>query len=446
MSHWDFGRSAAGRHDEPYPPDTGDEAGDAWDQGGSWDQADELGRYPVSYERDPWDQVRDRDAQGPGSAAAPFAAAEPATTDPAADSSAEGGAGGWPEWDGGWDVPRLNGFRWRRWLLLAGVAVAAAAVAAGTVLLAGGPGRGASPSGGVPGAPLTRAQAAAVLAAYAAGRNAASERRSDTGLAAIETGSSYAIDAARYRAQEAQNAAPYRPSQPRHATYYIPRDEPASGPRWFVVLVSSAVTSSPMTVSSQEYLLFTQAVRGGPWRNAVEPYLLPRAAAPDLAVGPDGLANVVSPGSTADAVAPGQLPAQTAASLDVASAVATGSATARPVGSVPAGVSTTGLSGLADQADLREWHREVAGGTVTDVHSAAPGTAGPEFALRTADGGALVFYTDAASLTVTLRYAPGQPVTRAGISYLEQFAAYDPPAGGGPPRVVADYSAVTGSG
>jgi hypothetical protein len=31
------------------------------------------------------------------------------------------------------------------------------------------------------------------------------------------------------------------------------------------------------------------------------------------------------------------------------------------------------------------------------------------------------------------------------VSYLEQFAAYDPPASaGGTPRVVADYSGITG--
>jgi hypothetical protein len=32
------------------------------------------------------------------------------------------------------------------------------------------------------------------------------------------------------------------------------------------------------------------------------------------------------------------------------------------------------------------------------------------------------------------------------VSYLDQFAAYDPPAGGGAPRVVADYSGITGKG
>ena len=43
-------------------------------------------------------------------------------------------------------------------------------------------------------------------------------------------------------------------------------------------------------------------------------------------------------------------------------------------------------------------------------------------------------------------YSPDQPLPRAGVSYLDQFAAYDPPAGGGAPRVVGDYSGITGKG
>jgi hypothetical protein len=30
------------------------------------------------------------------------------------------------------------------------------------------------------------------------------------------------------------------------------------------------------------------------------------------------------------------------------------------------------------------------------------------------------------------------------VDYQDQFAAYDPPAGSGAPRVVADYSGITG--
>ena len=40
-------------------------------------------------------------------------------------------------------------------------------------------------------------------------------------------------------------------------------------------------------------------------------------------------------------------------------------------------------------------------GTVTDTHAPAAGADGQEFALLTTDGGALVFYTDAAEVTIT---------------------------------------------
>ena len=290
-------------------------------------------------------------------------------------------------------------------------------------------------------AALTMAQAHEVLAGYTTTNNMANAQRSDTLLAGIETGSSYAIDAALYQAGRAVNSAPFAPFSPVRATYYRPRGEPAAGPRWFVVQVANAFAASPAKISSSEYVLFTQAVPGGAWLDTVEPYLLPGASATEVAVGADGLATAVSPGTAADAVAPGQLPAVTAASLD-------GDASGQ------SGVADPG--NLADDADLRTWRKEVPGGKVSTAHAAASGADGQEFALLTADGGALVFYTDTATLTVTPPagsvlhvtipglYSPEQALTRAGVRYLEQFAAYDPPAGAGSPRVVADFSAITG--
>ncbi len=197
-------------------------------------------------------------------------------------------------------------------------------------------------------------------------------------------------------------------------------------------------------MTSNEYLLFTQSAPGGAWQDTIEPYLLSGASAPQVAVGADGLATAVSPDAAAVAVAPGQLAAATAASLD---------GTDRRGGT--AAVADPG--NLADRADQRTWQGKVGGGTVTDTHAAAAGADGQEFALLTTDGGALVFYTDAAELTITppagSAAAPDRPrllLPRPGAdpgrrsSYLEQFAAYDPPAGGGTPRVVADYSGITG--
>jgi hypothetical protein len=291
-------------------------------------------------------------------------------------------------------------------------------------------------------APLTLPQAQAVLAGYTTGNNSANARRRDALLAAVETGSSYAIDAGLYQAQQAEGVAPYPPFGPVQATYYVPAGEPAGGPRWFVVQVANAFKASPSQVTSDEYLLFTQSSPGSAWRNAIEPFLLPSASAPQIAVGADGLATAVSPGAASVKVAPGRLPAVTAAALD-------GTGTGQAVVADP--------GNLADRVGQRFWQRKVPGGTVTDTHTTPAGTDGQKFALLTNDGGALVFYTDAAELTITppprsvLRltvpglYSRGQALTRARLNYLEQFAAYDPPAAAdGSPRVVADYSGITG--
>ena len=47
-------------------------------------------------------------------------------------------------------------------------------------------------------------------------------------------------------------------------------------------------------------------------------------------------------------------------------------------------------------------------------------------------------------MTVPGLYSSAQGLSRAGLSYLDQFAAADPRAGAGTPRVVAEYSGITG--
>jgi hypothetical protein len=278
-------------------------------------------------------------------------------------------------------------------------------------------------------------QAQSVLARYTAANNTANRQRNRALLATVETDSSYAIDAGTYQAQAAERtAATYPAFSPVQATFYIPVGEPASGPRWFVAQVANAFLRSPSNVTSDEYLLFVQSTPGGTWQNAIEPYLLPTASVPQVAVGDSGLATVVSQDATSVTVAPGQLPAVTAASLDGRGADAR-------IGHA----AIVNPGNLADLTNQEPGQGGVPAGTVADTHAAATGADGQEFALLTTDGGALVFYADAAEVTGT-RPASGRALTQAKASYLEQFAAYDPPAGGGVPRIVADYSGITGSG
>lgn len=406
MSQWDFGG--------PPPAHSDDFEGGAF--------------RPISYERDPY-----------------YPPAAPPTR-PLPDQS-------WPP-----RVPPRRGSR----RLIAGAVVAAfaAAAGAGTVLLTGGhpasrasgaagapgasgaparqsiapPGASASASAGSGARPVTMARATRILAGYTTANNKANAAMSDGLLAGIETGSSYAIDAGIYRVQRAEKAAPYPAFGPQQAQFYIPREPAGSYPRWFVAQVVNTSLAAPRKVDGIEYLVFTQAAPGAPWRDAAEPYVLGGQATPRVAVGADGLATPVSANTTSLAIAPAAIARATAAALDGA----------------PAGPANPG--NLADGLDQAFWHKKLPAATVRDQHAPGPGQV---FGLRTTGGGALFFYTDSARLSLTPPagealhltipgfFSPGQARSGAAIGYLEQFATYVPPRGGSGLRIVGDYSGIT---
>jgi hypothetical protein len=482
MSNWDlgFGQEPADGYQPRHAPHPGGPDGTVfhfgdtgWPGSTGWPGTDDFpdndgepydpqdAPYPITYERDDFDGVPaapppdnllgDPYIHGPG-------------TTPALNLDGQPGEEPW--------LSGLGGPRWEpesgsgrpRWLVPAAIAAAAAVIGAILVLITSGHPSAPAASGAArptmmatsvasPPAvsptpaprntavaaapPLTLAAAESALNGYTTANNSANARRSDSELAVVETGGSFAIDAGLYQIQRADGAAPYPAFGPAAAMYYIPRSEPAGGPRWFVVRVANAFSAHPKKVTSTEYLLFTETAPGGTWRNAAEPYLLPGADAPQIAIGASGLATAVSATSASLAAAPGQLAGLTAASLD-----GTGNA-----------IRVTDPGDLADRSDRQLWQGKLPRATVTDTHMA---TGGQTFALLTTNGGALVFYTDSAELTITppagseLRltvpglYSRTQALNRAGLAYLDQFATYDPPAMAGVPTVLAGYSGLTG--
>ena len=484
MSQWDPGWKPADQFDLPPQPGFTDErptpwaawysggnwSAGGWNAGSGWNAGQDTSAFPITDERDPLDDTSPQPAVLLDEALANDALANEALEDEALEDEVSApwarapypGVLKGPDPDAqDWAIrKRGRGRRGPRGWLLPGSAVAAVvAVAVVTVVLTSAHSSGQHSGGFVPppvtpvktapvpsrsttaAGPLTMAQAQSVVAEYTTVNNDANAQGSDTLLAAVETGSSYAIDAGLNQTREAVKGAPYPAFSPVQSTYFIPGDEPAAGPHWFVVEVANAFLSNPKKVTSTEYLLFIQATPGGPWRNEIEPYVLPGASPVRIAVGADGLATAVSPGASSVAVAPSKLPAVTAASLD-----GTGQATISDPGN------------LVDEGDQQYWQAKVAGGKVTDTHAPATSADGQEFALSTVGGGALVFYTDAAQVTVTPPadsalhlsvpglYSSAQALTVARLSYLEQFAAYDPPASDGAPRIIADYSGITGKG
>jgi hypothetical protein len=305
----------------------------------------------------------------------------------------------------------------------------------------------AAPGTAAPGtatqAPITPAQAQQVLAMYTSANNMANAQASESQLATVETGGSLAIDGGIDQVKNASGSAPYPAYGPTRASYYIPLESPGY-PHWFAVQVQNALASAPAQVINREYLVFTQAASGAPWKNAIEPFIVSGVAPPQVAIGANGYATAVAASDAGLALSP--------ATASEATATATDARTGAPAS--PAN--------LADQQALAALRREFpAPSSETDRHFAATEAS---YGLRTVDGGALLFYDVAAQVTVTAPangtlplnvpgfLSPDKPVARATLDFLEQFATYDPPAGGAgqgargsAPSVVADYSGIIGA-
>ena len=313
----------------------------------------------------------------------------------------------------------------------------------GTTSTPGAAPRGTAAPGLVTAPPITQAQAQQVLATYTSTNNMANAQASQSQLATVETGGSLAIDDGIDEMKKASGSAPYPAYGPAHASYYIPLESP-SYPHWFAVQVGNALATAPAQVINSEFLVFTQAAPGAPWKNAIEPFILGGATPPPVSLGPNGYATAVTASQAGLALSPAAASGTTATSLD------TGAGEPASPGN------------LADEQALATLRREFpATSTETDHHVAATTAI---YGLRTVNGGALLFYDVAAQVTVTAQagsklplnvpgfLSPGDPVAQATLDFLDQFATVDPPAGGagqgGPgsvPSVVADYSGITGA-
>jgi hypothetical protein len=402
-------------------------------------------------ESDSWPQPQAEPSDQPEASSWPQPPAEPWEQQTRVEEAWSPGGGS----DGRPGRPRAP--RRSRWLLVGVSAVAAAALGFSVVTLTHRgnhappsvtmPSGSTSPRAGDPAPsrpatpvaasqpPITRSQAQQVLASYTSVNNSANAQASQSLLATVEGGGSLAIDSGIYDAQRASRAAGFPPYGPVTASYYIPLEAPAAYPHWFAVRVANARSGK---VFNSEYLVFTQAAAGAPWLNSVEPFALPAASLPTVALNSSGYATAVPASGTSLALSPGTVSAATATALDTG--------TGQPASP----------GNLADQENLASFSKSLPShSTVTSRHSASTD---PVFGLRTTDGGALLFYAVTARLTLaapaggTLHVSipgfvsSGGQVSQVMLEYLDQFAVTDPPAGGTTPaRVIADYSGLTGS-
>ncbi len=286
---------------------------------------------------------------------------------------------------------------------------------------------------------VTLAGARRVLAAYLAANNAANSVRSSSMLAAIEGGASYLMDAGSYRwtrVTDPQNRH-YSPITIADPRFYVPQQ--SGYPLWFAVRGTWAASGGPAGGWASAWLVFTRASAAAPWLDILEPNIIPGSPAIQIARGPGGTPLQVNLASAPGlAVAPASIGQVTAAYLDDAAPGLTG---------------FTRPGNLQDLSDQAFWLKRLPPGSAdTDTHTPA---AGPVFGLRTTGGGALLFYSLSASLTLTAPaggppldieipgyYALTQTESSAQVPYVDQLAVYDPPGSGTRPLVVADSGGV----
>jgi hypothetical protein len=315
---------------------------------------------------------------------------------------------------------------------------------------------------GADGPAITAAQARRVFDAYVAGAAAAARSGDESRALSLLTGTQRAVTAAALGSHPVTAT----PSRGRYSygtpTFYLP--DRVGYPHFFVVgatqaqagaaaggRATSTVGGATIPVDGPALLLFEQAAASGPWLLASDSRLPQGMSLPALASDDGGYIPVVQPAAATLLAQPDDVGALQSAVVDEGPSNAA-------AGAVAAGPLTTGMyqgavdrvDGLrAPQGDVYQWELQ--------------GASYPVFALRTAGGGALVFYAMTLSTTVAvpdvindadpIRSGPpiqvpppvnallpkGQPTPLVQLQSQQilSFAAVDPPTPNAKIQVIA---------
>jgi hypothetical protein len=293
---------------------------------------------------------------------------------------------------------------------------------------AGGASPGPSKTGTTPAAnALTEAQAQAIFTNYQKVNNKANSQLSNKLISTIETGPILTGDLADYKITRAGHEPKIKRFTYRDPHFYTPKNT-----SWFAVDAKS-------TLGGEEFLVFipsdgTYKLASSTWRG--------KASWPRIALNPDGSATAVTGGATT----------QVAASH------------AQFLNSVVAGLRGSGFANGEHTTTLaKAWEKSVAkikeGGGLLGGTSWKART-DPVYALKTTDGGALVWYTATQSLdyhtvSSSFRYRPGKDFLAFGPkeyrdtfhgTWLWKFLAYVPQGSGAISVVGAASQPIDASG
>ncbi len=365
--------------------------------------------------------------------------------------------------------------RWRRLVTGSALALAAALAAAGCAAATAGTTDTSANTPARDAAAVTTAQASQAFNTYVA--TTAKALATDDGALALSvvTGAQQAIVSAELKMDGAHSASgdsgtysgtlnlTLQPATYGTPTFYLP--EPTGYPRFFVADVTRAIKGSnpakgavasvggaEVPVDGQALMLFEQSTAAGPWQLASVSQFPSGMTLPRLATDKNGYIPQVPLTST-------DLLAQPDATGPLQAAVVDDGPASAAAKAVAAGPLTTAIyQGARDRSgtglqvpsgDIYQWDME--------------GTTYPAFALRTADGGALVLYAMYINSTVAVPgyinkadpITPGppievpldlslllptdQPTPRVELEQqdLLSFAAIDPPAAASKIQVIA---------
>ena len=275
------------------------------------------------------------------------------------------------------------------------------------------------------------AVAHSVLNNYQLVNNTANSQRDGTLESSVEAVPQITIDQAEYNIQRVAGKA-YPPGNYRNPRFYIP-SLPANARKWFAVDATIGSGSN----ATDQLLVFVRQ-KPGAWKLYSAPSTMTVGRQLPIAMNPAGTATAVASDEPGLAIAPSQLPALHAGLLD-----------GRPV-------SPGFANGRWTSAEIQgiESFKAAYGRSGWSYHDTWAATGYPSYSLRTADGGALVWYFLKDRQTwVRISGQPLQPglVVRAlagktqvthrlTISSISEFVAIIPPAGGGQISIEADFT------
>jgi hypothetical protein len=292
--------------------------------------------------------------------------------------------------------------------------------------------------------PLTLSGAQEVLGKYETTNNQANKTLDDKLLASAETSPQLDMDSAAYKLRRAtkQKFTEFTYAKP---AFYIPKL--TSYPRWFAVGATSRASGTGshrgsggrLAYGQQHALLFLQDRSGAPWRLAADPYPTGKPLS-GIAVDKDGYATAVPSADPQLALPPARIGAAHATLL-------TSGPKAPGSGGIAAGPHTTQAYEALKTA-TGQFSKLGA-----DLSSQFAPSTSPVFALRTTDGGAMVWYVlrqnerytakkpGAVNVTGDLvGLAPaGKVKDRLETTVLIQYLSKVPARDKGPVQVIGTY-------